>query len=137
VKKSKYEKERTGHWERLIADGQRLGERVLLDIMAAEAAGVVWDPEEEPLPERLHLGSNLFLECEHGRPLLDRDPDVSEGIGNYIAVPLKRWRNTEYCERVLAEAVRRFNACGELRRLAGLKEYIHPNQLLAILDAKP
>jgi hypothetical protein len=48
MKKSEFVERRKRYWE-------------AEDIAAAEAAGVVWDPEEEPLAERLYVVDSLTL----------------------------------------------------------------------------
>lgn len=93
------------------------------DVVAiAEAAGVVWDPEEEPLPERLTVFSDRAIGMQYG----------PEGSG---------WVKAGYVypdhEHVAREAVRRWNVWGEIRRL--VESALWPpstikNALLAILD---
>lgn len=98
------------------------------DCLAAEAAGVVWDPEKPDLPERLCRGFEGSAST-----LL---PAASSGSG---------WRgySEEAIEAAYDEAVRRFNAWPELRHKAlALMGYTpdasHANdtarELLAILD---
>lgn len=100
MKKSEYEAKRRGKlsdcapwtWTAQIAR----------DVEAAEDAGVVWDPEEEPLPERLIA--------------------VPAPAGAFVMVPLPQ-RHIGPEERFpsmieAAEAVRRYNAWPELEKLA-------------------
>lgn len=71
--------------------------RVQKDVEAAEAAGVVWDPEEEPLPEKLEAVYNVqWL-------LMVPLPPAPCG-------PCKRFLS----EAEAQEAVRRYNAWPEL-----------------------
>jgi hypothetical protein len=66
--------------------------RVAADVEAAEAAGVVWDPEEEPLPEKVSI-NNIGVVCLGSTP---------------ITLAFKRWKT---------EAVRRYNAWPALEKL--------------------
>lgn len=57
MKKSEYRKGRREAWEQVIARSypsyESVETLVARDEEACDAAGVVWDPEEEPLPEKL------------------------------------------------------------------------------------
>ena len=105
-------------------------EAVLSHIVAAavaerEAAGVVWDPEEEPLPERLEIeGSRIMWGVWTAAKITPR--------GGAPVDPF----------RIAAEAVRRWNAWPELRlAVEPLSRTLCPAQslaksVLAILDGK-
>lgn len=73
-------------------------------VVAAEAAGVVWDPEDEPLPDKLVYGP------------------IAEGLNFRPALapvePRRGWSSREQELRGYAEAVRRYNAWPELEKLA-------------------
>lgn len=91
--RSEFEAKRLKFWGvRSDAVGWVL-EWVERDCAAAEAAGVAWDPEEAPLPERVSIDS-----C--GEVCLGRTP-----------IHVLRGRSWE---KWLAEAVRRYNAWPEL-----------------------
>jgi hypothetical protein len=95
------------------------------DVVAlAEAAGVVWDPEEEPLPERLSFASRLQAdEVGNLRPGLL----IEGGV----------WGDRDQEIRTYAEAVRRWNAWPELRALVDCLGDDGPAQhLLAPEDAR-
>jgi hypothetical protein len=111
--------------------------RVYRDVQAAEAAGVVWDPEEEPLPERLHLECDIAFE----------PGSVPAAYAMLQAVFTQSFpRQGERACKILREAVRRWNAWPELRRLAQLLRRdtstsgrtLRPvrKKLLAILDGR-
>lgn len=70
--------------------------KILIDAhrKGAEAAGVVWDPEEEPLSPRLRYAAPLILPVWHV------------------------WRDQSQKEAHVAEAVRRYNAWSALWQLA-------------------
>lgn len=98
MKKSDYLRERTKKWIDAGWDGSSMyvipsaAQRALADVEAAEAAGKVWDPEEEPLPERV---------TTHGGHLV-----VGVGLtGGFRRLTI----------REVDEAVRRWNAWSELR----------------------
>lgn len=97
---------------------------VAADVEAAEAAGVVWDPEEEPLPERLIA--------------------VPAPAGAFVMVPLPQ-RHIGPEERFpsmteATEAVRRYNAWPELWALCqrvrdrtyNLKLYSHTDETVLL-----
>lgn len=142
MKLSEYIDKRRAHYEtvgelthiKFAVDGRIDG-----DIRAAEAAGVVWDPEkeEEPLPERLEL-------C--GKHLRAGGVRLS---APYIATARQNYRgdldSTAAAERILAEVVRRWNAWSELRKIAAIlrrnrcgsyAEACNLENLIAILDGK-
>lgn len=55
--KTEYEKARYEHWRHVLRlNHDRIVDKVADDVEAAEAAGHTWDPEEEPLPERIAVG---------------------------------------------------------------------------------
>src|SRR4051812_38613875 len=70
--------------------------RVAADVEAAEAAGVTWGPEEEPLPEKVSI-NNISQVCLGSTP-----------IHPLRALAFERWKS---------EAVRRYNAWPELEKL--------------------
>lgn len=108
-------------------------------VIAAEAAGVVWDPEEEPLPEEIFISEGECTALAVGYKPFEEDsgnfwalvegPIPSGGLG----VPLAR-------RAVIArEAVRRWNAWKEIRRLvecAAWPPSAIKSAVLAILDGK-
>lgn len=119
MKRSEFERKMLAYWSE-----QRGLPRpdISADVYAAEAAGVVWDPEEELLPEKIQAfrdEKEWFLA-----------PDESD------------WSTPERKAAAYREVVRRWNAWPELRAavhrwLAGAEP---PEQLgraiLAILDGK-
>lgn len=141
MKRSEFERSRAAYW------GQRLGHHrpdVSADVLAAEAAGVVWDPEEEPLP------ATVFL-CNEDSPLND-SAAVQDGgsmSGSYYFWVIRgHRRGGDYSRRVAQEAVRRWNTWPELRALVdclgddgpavctlSMDDKIRRMKLLAILDA--
>jgi hypothetical protein len=119
MKKSEFLKGRTAFWEGKGWYAGRGGvipsasQRAESDVEAAEAAGVVWDPEEEPLP------ATVFL-CNEDSPLNDsaavQDGGSMSG-GYYFWVIRGHRRGGDYSRRVAQEAVRRWNAWPELLAL--------------------
>lgn len=95
----------------------------------AEAAGVTWEPEEEPLPERLEMRAGAIHDPEAGCPWV-ADPRM-----NYLG----QKDTTKPAERVLAEMVRRYNAWPELERLAETmsrkQQMAGPNAIRRILES--
>jgi predicted RecB family nuclease len=79
----------------------------------AEAAGVVWDPEEELLPATVYL-------CNEDGPAND-SAAVQDGgsmSGSYYFWVIRgHRRGGNYSRRVAQEAVRRWNAWAEIRAL--------------------
>lgn len=117
MKKGAYIKARTAVW---VSRGwlsstpggitPTAGDRAAQDAEAAEAAGVAWDPEEEPLPERLEM---------------DPDGSVRDGAGGvapYIAsmaYGYGRGGGGRMTARlILREMVRRYNLWEAVRREA-------------------
>lgn len=92
MKKSEFIESRRGGMRTEIGDFF-----VERDIEAAEAAGVVWDPEEEPLPEQ--------LEVRYGRELWP--------VG-VVTITMEARR------RFLEEAANRYNLWEEIRKRAKL-----------------
>lgn len=96
-------------WKQL-RPGHMFAYELQLATAAAEAAGVTWDPEEEPLPKRLEArveatSLELFVDdvwCGGNAIVFDNDFER--------AIPLPQRG------RVLKEAVRRYNAWPELRK---------------------
>lgn len=73
MKRGQFQAERAAFWGKFLADGVvsvGLDTLVLRDVAAAEAAGVKWDPEEEPMAERLGLlGGALWAARKDGAAL--------------------------------------------------------------------
>lgn len=108
MKLSDYRKKRLNHhMERddLAFRGKRgeqfYSDMVTEDAAAAEAAGVVWDPEEEPLPELIVSFNN--------QPSLRPSPNtIPHGIS---------WPSKEVQEATYREAARRYNAVTEVLKM--------------------
>lgn len=130
IKKTDFENGRRMHWQGAFADrSSGLGWctavdlKVQEDVLAAEAAGVVWSPEKELLPEKLELTGKQV-----------RNVKTGETLGYFY----------EQFAREAVEVVHRWNAWPELQKLArvflprcgedGLREYIRRFQ--AILDSE-
>jgi hypothetical protein len=97
----------------------------------AKLCGAKFDPEEEPLPERLDVNLGASAVIEHGR--LDGDEVVLVIAGSYRGIP-----GQSEAQRVAREVVRRWNTWPELRRAVdglGLSSGIR-QRVLAILDGK-
>lgn len=108
MKKSEFVAKRQRHWE----DGRSacsVEQRVLWDVEAAEASGKVWDPEEEPLPERLEM--RVTNGCAYVDVLSrgQRCFVVSTAPGTW---PLPLSERT----KIVVEAGRRWNAYENLRK---------------------
>jgi len=97
MKKSEFEKKRRSFWQ--TETEPDMATLVNRDIWAAEAAGVVWDPEEEPLPER------LFISYSGGGT--HAVPVDGQRIWVFSAA---RGVADELRQRCFLEAVRRWNA---------------------------
>lgn len=110
MKRSEYEAKLKPLLASLLA-----GDEIGVDFAAREIAGatllagVVFDPEEEPLPERLEIQSGEIYDPD----AVARGPWVSAARQNYRGIPDTR----EPAARVLREAVRRWNAFSEARNL--------------------
>lgn len=141
MKKSEFEKSRLEHWRAEFIREPHV--QTGRDVEAAEAAGVVWDPEEPELPARLYLANADTLE-----PVVVADMKLKPWIfkvarGADPDIP----ERAAIRKRVALEAVRRYNAWPELRALvvehlnnvrqAGLVPARWNEQLLAILDGEP
>lgn len=101
MKKSEFIKSREAVWsDRIYPPTYRIND----DVEAAEAAGVVWDPEDEPLPEWLRV-SEITNQEGCLRPHLAID-----GFAGLI--------RSDFMVSYYAEAVRRYNAWHDLRALA-------------------
>lgn len=124
-----------------IDDPQHALVSTLVD--AEQAAGRRFDPEEEPLPERLEMvGRTAFY--AGASPYFDLNMHLANAILLTDDIPA-----TQRNERVLREAVRRYNAWPELRALADClgddsdpaymltrEDRARRSKLLAILDGK-
>lgn len=105
----------------------------------AEAAGVVWDPEEEPLPEKLvQEAPGSFSDGR--RDVLDISLAWT-GEAHAGSVPM----DTDE-RRIFLEAVRRYNLLPELRRrVVHLRGFLpsgcdaddEAHAILALLDGEP
>lgn len=104
-------------------------------VNAMEARGQAWDPEEMPFPESLALDGTRLVDADWKNVAC---PVIADARKNYC----RDLDSTVAAERVLREAVRRWNAWPGLRAdvhrwLAGAEP---PEQLgraiLAILDGK-
>lgn len=77
MKKSEYEAARKEAWAVKVSSERSWSQCVRDDVAAAEAAGVTWDAEEEPMAERLGLlGGALWAAREDGAAL--REATVTE-----------------------------------------------------------
>lgn len=110
MKLSDYRKKRLNHhMERddLAFRGKRgeqfYSDMITEDVAAAEAAGVVWDPEEEPLPKRLTTYRYGQVPSDASRPALYPEDGVWKAGGAELAG--------------YGEAVRRYNAVTEVLRM--------------------
>ena len=127
MKKSEFEAQRSDYW---TGCGVTVLHKVQEDIRAAEAAGVAWDPEEEPLPERLAITPNESYIGEFP------DQDVTTWRFFFLLKHLDVDVHPDTLA-VAREAVRRWNAWPELRRLAERFPLdVGRRHLLAILDGK-
>lgn len=109
MKKSEFIAARRAHWAAQLPASEL---RAKGDVAAAEAAGVIWDHEEEPWPEELAV------------------------LGTVI-VPATLAPNREISLREKLEAVRRWNAHARVRaKVEGLFPNWARGELLAILDGK-
>lgn len=92
----------------------------LAAVMAAESVGVAWEPEEEPLPERLY--SRIVQTREGARLIL-----VPYGVMD--------WDNRKAEWRGYYEVLRRYHAWPELREaVTGLEDFALARRILAILE---
>jgi hypothetical protein len=143
MKRSEYLRQRTDLWQDRgwAANAGPVvppaGLRAEADAEAAEAAGVVWDPEELELPERLEMRGKIA--CR---------PDGSM-VATAIVVPgmadqPDRYRSDRN-EHDLLEAVRRYNLWPYLRRIQERIAHLPVDDsrhaiardLLALLDGRP
>lgn len=125
MKKSDYLKQREEFWgSKGWRSGERLG-RVEWDVQAAEAAGVAWDPEEKPLPEKLQVSpyaplDTNYIESDGVYWLCISNPRVNTHMGLTTA---------EQRLALAREVVRRYNLFPELERLAEqLETDTHPEE---------
>lgn len=101
MKKSEFEAKRRERYTDVWKES-RILQCLRDDVEAAEAACVVWDPEEEPLPEKIGVAEGSVS----GR--VELLPDGGTGL----------WPNLVSRAAAYAEAVRRYNAWPELEKLA-------------------
>lgn len=92
--------------------GDNLTASLAIFKVAAEAAGVVWEPEEEPLPEKLEKVGRIVL-AGGAAPYFDAEMQIATAI----RLPEDK-KNSDWHEAVLREMVRRYNAWPGLERLA-------------------
>lgn len=106
-------------------------------VSGAEAAGVVWDPEDPELPEVLEMG---------GRHVFFRSPEERTATDNQIATAIlytcaPQHPCSLFNERVLREAVRRYNAWKKLQELSryrpGETANSYLDKLAEILKGEP
>jgi hypothetical protein len=117
MKKSEFERQRDEHWQSVFAGDLRAGtvaELVRRDVAAAEAAGIVWEPEAPALPERLEVsGNNGYIFCRQGGGEAFFLAIISEH-GKWDAC----FTDPALIQATWAEAVRRYNAWPALRAWA-------------------
>lgn len=115
MKKSEFLEARRSHW---AAQMPASDSRARVDVEAAEAAGVVWDPEEPELPERLKIFDDGSIAAVW-----------SDGVESIVTQTCTGRKRT-----ARQEAVRRYNLWPELLRKAGHARGVYGDRMAGELQ---